>query len=204
MFDRLALLVWIFLPFVAERISGETLIQDPIADYLAMKVPDRSENVGRLLIVKRVEVDVANDGQKEVFIGTWYRKSGPDTWLWVGYRPVAGGYERMTPPNSDVLIDFDKIYVGPLPEIQKQGMAQAYSLELTNQDRDQSNMISDLSFYYIEDGKLIQKGTGPLYLDDPDQKAKYDFYFGPNRQINDSPRIESFTVYELAQRGYKP
>jgi hypothetical protein len=187
-----------------DHLSGETLIQDPIADYLAMKVPDRNENAGRLLIVKRVEVDVANDGQKEVFIGTWYRKSGPDTWLWVGYRPVAGGYERMTPSNSDVLIDFDKIYVGPLPEIQKQGMAQAYSLELTNQDRDQSNMISDLSFYYIEDGKLIQKGTGPLDLDDPDQKAKYDFYFGPNCQINDTPRIESFTVYELAQRGYKP
>jgi hypothetical protein len=181
---------------------GESPISDPIADYLAMNVPDRVANVGKLLVLKKVEVDLDGNGKNEVFVGTWYRNSGPDTWLWAGYAPIEGGFRRITPADSDILIDFDGIYVGYLPDVGRQGMAQAYSLELTNKDRDQSNMISDLSFYYIDNGALVQQGTGALDRDDPDQEAKFEYYFGPNRKITGTPKIESFTVFELAQRGY--
>ncbi len=177
-------------------------IADPIADYLAMNVPDRVANVGRLLVIKKVEIDMEGNGQNDVFVGTWYRNSGPDTWLWAGYAPVTGGYNRITPADSDVLIDFDGIYVGYLPDVGRHGMAQAYSLELNNRDRDQSNMISDLTFYYIEDGRLTQNGTGALDRDDPDQEAKFNYYFGPERKLSGAPRIESLTVLELAKRGY--
>jgi hypothetical protein len=178
-------------------------VTDPIADYLSMNVPDRIENVGRLLVIKKVEVDLEGNGKNDVFIGTWYRKSGPDTWLWAGYAPTTGGYERITPADSDVLIDFDGIYVGELPDVGRHGMAQAYSLELTNKDRDQSNMISDLTFYYIENGQLAQQGTGALDRDDPDQEAKFEYYFGPERKISGTPRVESLTVIDLVQRGYR-
>ena len=181
---------------------AEPPIIDPIADYLAMNVPDRIANVGRLLVIKKVEVDLEGNGKNDVFVGTWYRNSGPDTWLWAGYAPTSAGYERITPRDSDVLIDFDGIYVGDLPDVGRRGMAQAYSLELTNKDRDQSNMISDLTFYYIEDGRLAEQGTGALDRDDPDQKAKYEYYFGPDRKLSETPRIESLTVLDLAQRGY--
>jgi hypothetical protein len=195
------LMILLGMAFVSSnRVEGSPPIQDPIVDYLAMNVPDRATNVGRLLVVKRATVDIANDGQQEVFVGTWYRNSGPDTWLWVGYKPVQGGYERMT--DSDLLIDFNNIFVGELPAIRKHGMAQAYSLELTNSERGQSNMISDLSLYYLEQGKLVQKSMGPLDLDDPDQKAQFDYFFGPNRKADTQPKIESFTVQELVQRGY--
>jgi len=177
-------------------------ITDPIADYLAMNVPDRIANVGRLLVIKKVEIDVEGNGNSDVFVGTWYRNSGPDTWLWVGYAPTANGYNRITPADSDVLIDFDGIYVGYLPDLDRHGMAQAYSLELNNKDREQSNMISDVTFYYIEDGQLAQTGTGALDRDDPDQEAKFEYYFGPQRKLSGTPRIESLTVLELAQRGY--
>jgi hypothetical protein len=198
-FISLAILVGMMV-VSSNRLQASTPVQDPMKDYLEMNVPDRATNVGRLLVVKRVTVDVANDGQQEVFIGTWYRNSGPDTWLWVGYKPVTGGYERIT--DSDVLIDFNNIFLGDLPDVGKHGMAQAYSLELTNSERSQSNMISDLSLYYLEQGKLIQKSTGPLDLDDPEQKARFDYFFGPNRKTDTAPRIESFTVQELVQRGY--
>ncbi len=181
---------------------AEPPITDPIADYLAMNVPDRVANVGRLLVLKKVEVDLEGNGKNDVFVGTWYRNSGPDTWLWAGYAPIEGGFRRITPGDSDILIDFDGIYVGYLPDVGRQGLAQAYSLELTNKDRDQSNMISDLSFYYIDNGVLVQQGTGALDRDDPDQEAKFEYYFGPNRKITGTPKIESFTVFELAQRGY--
>ena len=141
-------------------------------------------------------------GKEDLFVGTWYRNSGPNTWLWAGYAPVAGGYQRITPGDSDVLIDFDGIYVGDLPDIGRPGMAQAYSLELDNKDRGESNMISDLTFYYIEDGKLMQQGTGALDRDDPEQESKFDYYFGPNRKTAATPKIESFTVPELVERGY--
>ena len=143
--------------FMETVASADPPILDPIADYLAMTVPDRMANVGRLLVIKKVEVDLEGNGKNDVFVGTWYRNSGPDTWLWSGYAPTDGGFERITPADSDVLIDFDGIYVGDLPDVSRHGMAQAYSLELTNKDRDQSNMISDLTFYYIEDGHLAQQ-----------------------------------------------
>jgi hypothetical protein len=181
---------------------AEPPIKDPITDYLAMNVPDRIANVGRLLVIKKVEIDLEGNGKNDVFVGTWYRNSGPDTWLWAGYAPIAGGYNRITPADSDVLIDFDGIYVGYLPEIGRPGMAQAYSLELNNKDREQSNMISDLAFYYIEDGHLTQSGTGALDRDDPEQEAKFEYYFGPGRKLSGTPKIESLTVLELAQRGY--
>ena len=185
------------------RASAEAAIQDPIVDYMAMNVPDRVTNVGRLLVIKKVEVDMEGNGKTDVFVGTWYRNSGPNIWLWAGYAPVAGGYERITPADSDVLIDFDGIYVGYLPDIGRRGMAQAYSLELDNRDRDRSNMISDLTFYYIENGRLMQQGTGALDRDDPEQESKFQYYFGANRKTSAAPKIESFIVPELVQRGYR-
>jgi hypothetical protein len=188
---------------LAVRAHSDEPIADPIADYLAMNVPDRISNVGHLLILKRVEIDLEGNGKNDIFLGTWYRNSGPNTWLWTGYAPIATGYKRITPSQSDVLIDFDGIYVGDLPEIGRHGMAQAYSLELDNKDRDQSNMISDVTFYYIEQGELVQKGTGALDRDDAEQEAKYQFYFGSNRKVSATPKIESFTVQELASKGYR-
>ena len=200
--QSLCIFLWVFATLIF-RASAEMAIQDPIVDYMAMNVPDRVTNVGRLLVIKKVEIDMEGNGKNDVFVGTWYRNSGPNTWLWAGYAPIAGGYERITPADSDVLIDFDAIYVGYLPDIGRRGMAQAYSLELDNRDRDQSNMISDLSFYYVENGKLMQQGTGALDRDDPQQESKFQYYFGPNRKISATPKIESFTVPELVQRGYR-
>jgi hypothetical protein len=176
------------------------VIADPIADYLSMDVPDRAENAGRLLVLKRVEVDMEGNGKPVVFIGTWYRKSGPNTWLWIAYAPVEGGYQRIT--DSDVLIDFAGIYVGRIPALNRNGLVQAYSLELDNQDRDQSNMISDLEYYFLDGGKLVQQGAGALDRDDPDQKATFDYFFGPKRIVSGSPKTISYTVGELAKRGY--
>jgi hypothetical protein len=203
MFGKMLGILCVALVVLVVPARSDEPIADPIADYLGMNVPDRASNAGHLLIIKRVEVDLEGNGKSEIFLGTWYRHSGPNTWLWAGYMPTPGGYKRITPAHSDVLIDFDGIYVGDLPEIGRHGMAQAYSLELDNQDREQSNMISDVTFYYIEQGELVQKGTGALDRDDPEQEAKYEFYFGPNRNVSATPKIESFTVQELASKGYR-
>ena len=203
MFGKMLGILCVALVVLVVPARSDEPIADPIADYLGMNVPDRASNAGHLLIIKRVEVDLEGNGKSEIFLGTWYRHSGPNTWLWAGYMPTPGGYKRITPAHSDVLIDFDGIYVGDLPEIGRHGMAQAYSLELDNQDREQSNMISDVTFYFIEQGELMQKGTGALDRDDPEQEAKYEFYFGPNRKVSATPKIESFTVQELASKGYR-
>jgi hypothetical protein len=203
MFGKMLGILCVALVVLVVPARSDEPIADPIADYLGMNVPDRASNAGHLLIIKRVEVDLEGNGKSEIFLGTWYRHSGPNTWLWAGYMPTPGGYKRITPAHSDILIDFDGIYVGDLPEIGRHGMAQAYSLELDNQDREQSNMISDVTFYYIEQGELVQKGTGALDRDDPEQEVEYEFYFGPNRNVSATPKIESFTVQELASKGYR-
>jgi hypothetical protein len=182
--------------------SGQT-IRDPVADYLAMKVPDRIQNSGGLWVIKQVQVDMDGDGTPEIFVGTWYRKSGPNTWLWAGYQKDGDGYRRITPPDSDVLIDFDNIYVGEIPELRRQGLVQGYSLELDNKDRDESNLLSDLEYYYVENGALIQQSVGPLDRDDPSQKETYDYFFSSNRKSREAPQVESFTVFDLIKRGYK-
>ena len=198
-----ALLLCLMLAFCSRLAAADTPIADPIADYLAIDVPDRAANSGGIWIIKKVELDVDGDGKPEVFVGTWYRKSGPNTWLWAGYTPVSGGYRRITPAHSDVLIDFDNIFVGEIPALQRQGMAQAYSLELDNKDRDQSNMVSDLEYYVIENGQLVQQSAGPLDRDDPEQLAVYQALFGPNRKQREVPRVESYSVGQLAAKGYK-
>ena len=196
------ILLFSCVSFLWCTLSAGQNIKDPIADYLAMKVPDRVENSGGLLIMKRVQVDIDGNGTPEIFVGTWYRRSGPNTWLWAGYQKDGDGYRRITPPDSDVLIDFDNIYVGEIPEIQQQGLVQGYSLELDNKDRDQSNLLSDLEYYYIDNGTLVQQSAGPLDRDDPDQEKTYDYFFGPNRKVRETPRIESFTIIDLIHRGY--
>ena len=178
-------------------------ITDPIADYLAMDVPDRKANAAPMMILKRVTVDLDGNHQPEVFVGTWYRRSGPNTWLWAAYKPVSGAYRRITPANADVLIDFNGVYVGPIPALHREGMVQGYSLELDNQDRDQSNLLSDVTYYYIEGDQLVEQGSGPLDRDDPEQRKTYEFFFGPHRQVRDVPRIESFSVGELIRLGYR-
>jgi hypothetical protein len=182
-------------------VNGQN-IKDPIADYLAMNVPDRTQNTGGLWVIKTVEVDIDGDGSPEIFVGTWYRKSGPNTWLWAGYQKDGDGYRRITPADSDVLIDFNNIYVGQIPEIQRQGLVQGYSLELDNKDRDQSNLLSDLEYYYVDNGTLVQQSAGPLDRDDPSQGETYAFFFGPNRKIRETPKVESFTIMDLIHRGY--
>ncbi|MBV8280198.1 MAG: hypothetical protein JO170_33730 [Verrucomicrobia bacterium] len=199
-FVRRAFLVW--LSFWLGALANGQNIKDPVADYLAMKVPDRTENSGGLWVIKKVEVDIQGDGSPEIFVGTWYRKSGPNTWLWAGYQKDSDGYRRITPPDSDVLIDFDNIYVGEIPELQRQGLVQGYSLELDNKDRDQSSLLSDLEYYYVDSGNLVQQSAGPLDRDDPSQKETYDFFFGPNRKIRETPKVESFTIIDLVHRGY--
>jgi len=178
-------------------------VRDPVAEYLAMSVPDRTSNAAPLLVVKRVTVDLDGDGQREVFIGTWYRRSGPNTWLWVGYAPVAGGYHRITPETEDVLIDFNGIYVGLIPELGRQGMVQGYSLELDNEERNQSNLLSDVTYYYLNDAQLVEKGTGPLDREDPDGQLRYNYFFGPNRQVRDHPTVETFSAEDLVRQGYR-
>jgi hypothetical protein len=195
-----SLLTW--LSFWLCGFANGQNVKDPIADYLAMTVPDRVQNTGGLLVIKKVQVDIDGGGAPEVFVGTWYRKSGPNTWLWAGYQKNGGGYQRITPPDSDVLIDFDNIYVGEIPELKRQGLVQGYSLELDNKDRDQSNLLSDLEYYYVDNGTLVQQSAGPLDRDDPSQKETYDFFFGPSRKIRETPKIESFTIFDLIHRGY--
>src|SRR5262249_19305586 len=97
MFRRILFVVFFAFVALVSGANGDEPIVDPTADYLAMNVPDRISNAGHLLIIKRVEVDLEGNGKSAIFLGTWYRHSGPNTWLWAGYAPIAGGYKRITP-----------------------------------------------------------------------------------------------------------
>jgi hypothetical protein len=182
--------------------SGGEVCRDPIADYLAMNVPDRVTGVGHMLLIKVVHVDLDGNGQQELFVGTWYRKSAPNTWLWAGYAPVPGGFQRITADDTDTLIDFDNIYVGPLPGIAREGMAQAYSLKLDAEEREQSNLISDVTFYFMADGRLVEQNTGPLDREDPGDEQRYETLFGSNRKVRERPVIETITTQDLLKRRY--
>src|SRR5258708_19879013 len=195
-----ALLAWVSVLWCGGA-KGKN-IKDGKGDYLAMKVPDRVENTGGILVIKRVEVDIDGNGTPEVFVGTWYRKSGPNTWLWVGYQKDSDGYRRITPADSDVLIDFDNIYVGEIPDLQRQGLVQGYSLELDNKDRDQSNLLSDLEYYYVDTCSLVHQSTWPLQRYGSHQQPTHTFFFGPNRKVRETPRAEPFTIIDLIPRGY--
>lgn len=177
-------------------------IEDPIADYLAMRVPDRTDYIGTLNHVDRVKVDVDGDATNEVFIGTPYHYSGTMEVFWVGYRAVEGGYERITPADHDITIgSFEDIYVGPLTEIATQGLATADDIEVDNPESGNVAKVGMLRFFHIANGRLIQEERGPLDLAVPEQKTVYQRYFGGDR-VTRKAAIESFTRQQLQEMGY--
>lgn len=178
-------------------------IQDPIADYLAMQVPERSDFIGTLDHLDRAKIDVDGDGTDEVFIGAPYKYSGTMVVFSVGYKSVEGGYQRFTPADKDITIgSFETIYAGPLTEISKQGLATADDIEVDNPQSGNVTKVGMLRFYYITNGQLVVEERGELDLAVPAQKAAYNRYFGPMRQSRKATSIESFNVQALQQMGY--
>jgi hypothetical protein len=178
-------------------------IQDPIADYLAMQVSDRSAYIETLEFVQRVKIDVDGDGTDEVFVGTWYRHSGSvDAYGYAGYRQVQGGYERITPASADVQISsFEMIFAGLLQELSKRGMASASDIEVNDNQSGKVTKVGMLKFYYLANGQLIEEQRPPLNLTVPSDKASYDRYFGKHR-VTRKPTIETFSREQLKHMGY--
>ena len=182
-----------------------TPIQDPIADYLAMQVPDRLEYVGTPEIVKRVKIDVDGDGKNEVFIGTCYKYSGSkEASYWSAYKEAQGGsYDRITPANADIWIpSFEKIYAGNIPEISKQGLVYAFGTAVDNPKDANITGVEALHYYSITNNQLVDADRGALNLSVPADKTIYDRYFGPNRQTRVTASDETFTAVQLQQMGY--
>lgn len=179
-------------------------IQDPIADFLAMNVPDRIEYAGTPELVRRVKIDVNGDGNDEVFIGVPYRYSGAKSdFNWAVYLPVQGGYQRITAANSDISIpSFEKIFAGNLVEVFKQGLAYAYGVTVDNPKDANVTGVESLHFYTIANDALVDENRGALNLSIPAEKAIYDHYFGTDRQTRSVISNGTFTAQQLQQMGY--
>jgi hypothetical protein len=177
-------------------------IQHPIADYLAMKVPDRTEYIGTLDHVDSAKIDVDGDGKEEVFVGAPYKYSGTMEVLWVGYRPVEGGYQRITPADRDIMIgSFEDIYAGPLAEIAKQGLATADDIEVDSPESGNVTKVGMLRFYYLANGRLVVEERGALDLTIAEQRTAYERYFGKER-VTRKATIESWDRDQLQAMGY--
>jgi hypothetical protein len=189
--------------FVLSGALARGSIQDPIADYLAMQVPDRSDYVGALEFIKRVKIDVDGDGKNEVFVGTWYRYMGSkDAFYWVAYKNAdGGGYQRLTPSDADLFIRFAGIFAGFIQERAAQGLVQKYGGEATTPDSGELAK-TNCYFYYIANGKLKEEHRGELDLSKPADKAIYERYFGEVRQTREIASEETFTKQQLQQMGY--
>lgn len=182
---------------------GANPISDPIADYLAMQVPDRSEFIGTLEFVQRVKIDVDDDGTEEMFVGTWYRHSGSkEAYYYTGYKQVQGGYQRITLANTDVQVtSFETIFAGLLQEVAKQGLATAGDIEVDSPESGNVTKVGMLRFYYIVNEQLVVDERGALDLAVPADKAAYDRYFGKDR-VTRKATIETFDRQQLQQMGY--
>jgi hypothetical protein len=122
--------------------------------------------------------------------------------FWAGYRSVEGGYERITAADQDITIgSFEVIYIGPLTEISKQGLATADDIEVDHPQTGNITKIGMLRFYYIENGRLVEEERGSLDLTVPEQKATYHRYFGGDR-VTRKAVIESFGRQQIQEMGY--
>jgi hypothetical protein len=198
------------LRFVVCVVAGLSLIgsakadsiQHPIADYLTMKVPERTEYIGTLDHVDCAKIDVDGDGKDEVFVGSPYKYSGTMEVFWVGYRPVERGYQRITPADEDIMIgSFEDIYAGPLTEIATQGLATADDIEVDNPESGNVTKVGMLRFYYIANDRLVVEERGALDLAVPEQKAIYERYFGKDR-VTRTATIETLGREQLETMGY--
>jgi len=91
----------------------------------------------------------------------------------------------------------------PDDEKARRVIAEAQRLARLPRDDWQAQLSDCAKSLDIEQGELVQKGTGALDREDAEQEARYQFYFGSNRKVSATPGIESFTVQELASKGYR-
>lgn len=178
--------------------------QDPMADFLAMNVPDRIEYSGTPEVVKRIKIDVNGDGNPEIFIGVPYRYSGAkNDFNWSCYMPVQGGYERITPADKDISIpSFERIFAGNLVEVSKQGLAYAFGATVGDSKNADVTSVESLHFFTISNNVLVDENRGALDLNIPADRTIYDRYFGPGRQTRSVTSSDTFTAQQLQQMGY--
>lgn len=192
--------------------SQETVVADPIADFLALPVEGRYTEASVLNRIYRVTVDIDLDGQPETLIGAPMMWVGDNNGVyWSFYKKTSSGYLRITRPEESVRLqmfggDPRFLYVGQVDEVGSTGLLQCDPIVTRGDPEDggqQINIIRSQTFVGMKERRLIVKENLPgLDLRKPEDKTVYDKYFGkPGKQ--GGFKAESISISQLEQMGYE-
>ena len=172
--------------------AGE-IIQDPMADYLSLKMTNRDYNLFDYENIARATLDIDGDGTDEIFIGAFFNRET----YWSIYQKVEQGFVRLTPEWEEFAITLLP-YRGFVKSEGKKGLLTQGRFRKSTPTR--LGGVSTLSFVTLIDGKLEQKILPGLDFNKPEDEKLYEEYFGEGKRppVN----AENLTRSDLESQGY--
>jgi len=116
------LIALLFLWSLAGVLSAQTLVKDPVRDYLGQ--PNAPQNP--FITTKGIQeltIDVSGNGKNVIFISAAGYSDGKEGNIWTAYVPNNGQYTRIEKTTNDTNIVFSTIafYNGPITELDVSG-----------------------------------------------------------------------------------
>lgn len=188
--------------------AADTLVTDPIADFLSLPIKDRYTDGSDVVVLHRASVDIDSDGQSEVLVGHHKMWWGDNNGIyWAIYVKEGPQYKRATKATEDIRIQFyggnpDFMYVGSVEGQEESGLLMAVPLQKRSEDKAELVGIEELLFITIKNGEATTKTLPGLDFSKEVDKAFYHKYF-PQIGRQGGFVEERITPKQLKERGYR-
>lgn len=189
-------------------LAAESIINDPVADFLSLPIKDRYTDGSEVVMVHRASIDIDSDGSPETLVGhhkMWWGDN--DGIYWAIYTKEGDHFKRLTKPDEDVRIQFyegspDFMYVGSVAEQGGKGLLMAVPLLKRSDEEAELVGVERLMFISIKDGHASTKELPGLNLSKEADKALYQKYFAQAGHQGGFA-VEKITAKQLKDQGYK-
>jgi hypothetical protein len=196
-----------FISLATTLASDLQVVQDPVADFLNLRIEDRYSEVSEVSIIHKVSIDLDLDGQAELLIGHNKMWLGDNFGIYFAiYRKRSdGSYDRLTDNTQEVRLPpllgngSKFVFLGQVDELGGPGLL------ISNYPHRDSTLsaqrIESRQFLSLSNGVLRVQELPGLDLTKPSEKKLFEKYSGQNEQLG-SYLYEPLTAKKLTELGY--
>jgi hypothetical protein len=181
----------LLLPFAV--LNGQSVVKDPIENFLEFKKPAEGGVYADLQTLYVLDLDINNDGAPVRFI-SFNGNGGKSGSFWQAYVPDPGGYAPVDDTDDTFYFSRDTFYVGRIKETGQYGLL-AYI---------PGRGGGDLELYRIVNNKVVKTEIGTLDLSNEADVEEFAKYFGsaPDWKGPKQHPERDLTLDDLRSQGY--
>jgi hypothetical protein len=164
--------------------AADSLVRDPVADFLSLPIKDRYTDASEVVKIYRASIDINSDGSPETLVGHHMMWWGDNNGIyWAIYTKDGDQFKRLTRPDEDVRLQLydgnpDFMYVGGVIEQGGTGLLIAVPQLQRSDVKAELIGVEHLIFISIQNGRAITKELPGLDFSKEADKAFYQKYFG--------------------------